>query len=637
MNARIKFSQNENLMKEQSEIFQKIEDFQKLKKKLETISKKCNINYKKIIQLEINNINKIIEKENLKKDIDNELIQKTKENLELLYKEFEKKIQELDKISKNEENNYDNGIPWPQEILEISGKEVNDETYKLDEILIWYNNIFELIKQIEKKQNIGYNKIVEIINDNSIKIIGNYILEKPIKDISINDINIMKNILNSNFINKMVNNELYKEIDILDDIINKFEERKEIENENEINRFTNIIKTKPLNSEFVLPIFKPLDLLFLFIHFTLDNKGSINENSIIPGPFLLNSKEYPYKTLHEFYDKKNVNNYYNFSIELSKSIFIELFRDDVKKINEINNMNEELFKKELQENLKSSRVSNEKKEILKTIEILLILGEKFQKKNKYNLTLNDISFLKSKDNYLKDPEICNKYPSLVYFFLNNPKIPELLIEKLNQILKNENINSLPEYLKQMSKENNSIPFFIFCLRKISSIKVIQYYDQKNIFKPIIENSIKNLIKSNLENKKKISIQIFNFILQNPPLELFNIMTNNFNLFINKIGKIEINLNENLKQIYLKYIDKIITELFEEINNNSLIIEKEFDESNEILNFIKNPSKAVYNFIRKSIEQKINENEVKYKNDFIQCFEKIIDFLKIKFHIRGIIL
>ncbi len=56
-----------------------------------------------------------------------------------MYKEFEKKIQELDKISKNEENNYDNGIPWPQEILEISGKEVNDETYKLDEILIWYN------------------------------------------------------------------------------------------------------------------------------------------------------------------------------------------------------------------------------------------------------------------------------------------------------------------------------------------------------------------------------------------------------------------------------------------------------------------------------------------------------------------
>ena len=165
-------------------------------------------------------------------------------------------------------------------------------------------------------------------------------------------------------------------------------------------------------------------------------------------------------------------------------------------------MNEELFKKELQENLKSSRVSNEKKEILKTIEILLILGEKFQKKNKYNLTLNDISFLKSKDNYLKDPEICNKFPSLVYFFLKNPKIPELLIEKLNQILKNENINSLPEYLKQISKENKSIPFFIFCLRKISSIKVIQYYDQKNIFKPIIENSIKNLIKKICKIKKK---------------------------------------------------------------------------------------------------------------------------------------
>ena len=105
------------------------------------------------------------------------------------------------------------------------------------------------------------------------------------------------------------------------------------------------------------------------------------------------------------------------------------------------------------------------------------------------------------------------------------------------------------------------------------------------------------------------------------------MTNNFNLFINKIGKIEINLNENLKQIYLKYIDKIITELFEEINDNSLIIEKEFDESNEILNFIKNPSKAVYNFIRKSIEQKINENEVKY--NLIQSFEKIINFLKNK--------
>ena len=34
MDARIKFSQNENLMKEQSEIFQKIEDFQKIKKKI---------------------------------------------------------------------------------------------------------------------------------------------------------------------------------------------------------------------------------------------------------------------------------------------------------------------------------------------------------------------------------------------------------------------------------------------------------------------------------------------------------------------------------------------------------------------------------------------------------------------------
>ena len=40
----------------------------------------------------------------------------------------------------------------------------------------------------------------------------------------------MKNILNSNFINKMINNEFFQDIFFLE--INKFEDRKEIENEN---------------------------------------------------------------------------------------------------------------------------------------------------------------------------------------------------------------------------------------------------------------------------------------------------------------------------------------------------------------------------------------------------------------------
>ena len=40
----------------------------------------------------------------------------------------------------------------------------------------------------------------------------------------------MKNILNSNFINKMINNEFFQDIFFLE--INKFEDRKDIENEN---------------------------------------------------------------------------------------------------------------------------------------------------------------------------------------------------------------------------------------------------------------------------------------------------------------------------------------------------------------------------------------------------------------------
>ncbi len=81
------------------------------------------------------------------------------------------------------------------------------------------------------------------------------------------------------------------------------------------------------------------------------------------------------------------------------------------------------------------------------------------------------------------------------------------------------------------------------------MNIIQYYDQTNIFKDVIEKSLKKLIKSNVDKKEKISIYIFNLILENPPLELLNIKTNILNKFLKSIGKFT-NLKDNLKPFYL---------------------------------------------------------------------------------------
>ena len=87
----------------------------------------------------------------------------------------------------------------------------------------------------------------------------------------------------------MIKSEIYYKIDKLDEIINSYEKREEIDNIIEIIEMNNVIKSIPLDSEFVLPEFKPIDLLFLFIHFTLNNKDEPDENSIILGPLLINN------------------------------------------------------------------------------------------------------------------------------------------------------------------------------------------------------------------------------------------------------------------------------------------------------------------------------------------------------------
>ena len=608
---------NANLEKIQIEINEKINKFKELVQKLETMKKKSNI-YEKIIENEIKNINEMayLGLEKIQKMDDTEK-QNYKEIIELKYEEYEKKINELEKISKNEDKNYNNEIPWPQEVFEnFSDKNCNSDNYELDKILLWYNDKYKIIKKIEERKELKYNEKVKLINDDSIKIIGNYILNKNSSEISIYDLNIMKNIINSEFINKMIKSDIYNKIDILDEIINSYEKREEIDNILEIFEMNNVIKSIQLDSELFLPEFKPIDFLFLFIQFSLNNKDEPDENNFILGPLLNNNFDLAFSKLIKFYKKEYVDDFSNYSLKISKYIFQELFRNE-KEINKIEEMDESSFKNELRNKIQLS-----KNPILENLEIFLIISQKLKNKNNYSLKLDDVSFLDNKICYITQPEICNKYPSLVFFFLKNPKIPELLIEKLNKF-KNKNNEKLSIDIKEKYIKNNTIPFFIYCLRKITSLNIIQYYDQTNIFKDVIEKSLKKLIKSNIDKKEKISIYIFNLILENPPLELLNINTNILNKFLKLIGK-ETNLKDNLKPFYLELIEKFIIQIIEKLNKNDNI----FDDNNfELINFLKKPSDYIYCHIKSSIDKKISDIENEFKQNLIKEIQKIVNLEK----------
>ncbi len=607
---------NANLVKIQIEINEKINKFKELVQKLETMKKKSKI-YQKIIENEIKNINEMacVGLEKIQKMDDTEK-QNYKEIIELKYEEYEKKINELEKISKNEDKNYYNEIPWPQEVFEnFSEKNCNSDNYELDKILLWYNDKYKIIKKIEERKELKYNEKVKLINDDSIKIIGNYILNKNSSEISIYDLNIMKNIINSEFINKMIKSDIYNKIDILDEIINSYEKREEIDNILEIFEMNNVIKSIQLDSELFLPEFKPIDFLFLFIQFSLNNKDEPDENNFILGPLLNNNFDLAFRKLIKFYKKEYVDDFSNYSLKISKYIFQELFRNE-KEINKIEEMDESSFKNELRKKIQLS-----KNPILENLEIFLIISQKLKNKNNYSLKLDDVSFLDNKICYITQPEICNKYPSLVFFFLKNPKIPELLIEKLNKF-KNKNNKKLSIDIKEKYIKINSIPFFIYCLRKITSLNIIQYYDQTNIFKDVIEKSLKKLIKSNVDKKEKISIYIFNLILENPPLELLNINTNILNKFLKSIGK-ETNLKDNLKPFYKELIDNFILQIIEKLNNNDNIFD-ELDKNFELIDFLKKPSDYIYSYIEKSIDKAISDVEKEFKQNLIKEIKAIVD-------------
>ena len=494
--------------------------------------------------------------------------------------------------------------------------------------LIWYSKIKEVILEIKREQNIGIKRslIPKIEQYGEIKTILDYIEFKlDDSNISFDDYNFIESHLRNLFLLK-----LYKENssnDIIDIEYINFEKQinnlisRYNTNENLYKYFCNISNDLcPFESKFnlIIPKFKPIDLIYLFISKT--SRGCKNDLLLKDFPNISNEK------LEKLLDDKD-NKYLELMIKIITILLKEKFmRDDIK----IQNYNE--IMKYIQDNEKDKFSI----QLSIALKIAMLLDKK-SSKEKENLRTDDLLFfsenIKNRYNYfITNKNIASNYPSLLFYFCKYKNKTNLLLQKI------ENEKNLQNSILNKDNYNEDIiPFWLLCLRVLSSFHIIDYDFKRINYKDSIVFYIKTILKEKVKGGKTINSKWLNLVLEDIPKEISQSSIGMYYNFFNNINNSIITDNKYLKDLIEQLIRKFHKEVIISVFNNEskLPIYIDFSDMSELQN-LKNMMIDPNNYILQQIQKELNEilkknfsniNEINELNNklktFLQNFNSIL--------------
>jgi len=244
--------------------------------------------------------------------------------------------------------------------------------------------------------------------------------------------------------------------------------------------------------------------------------------------------------------------------------------------------------------------------------------------------MNSSNILKKEKQLIEEGKNISLYsPSFIYFINNNQNFVNELFNNIN--------NSDKSIIYDLYKKRkiNYLPFWLYILRNISSLNCLEYGKKdidKNIANDIV-NKIKKKISDCLNNKKPLTSQWLNLLLDNASSEIID---QNIHLFYNFFNSLINNLNipgKIIKKIAIdqltQYFYEIIDCVFEQKLNTLLNDEINKNKDNLILNFTKDPSSYLYEKIKLKVNDKFleimeNENIYNLTKDFNDIIKSLND-------------
>ena len=562
---------------------------------------------------------------------------KSENPTEKKYKILEKNVNDFIEIIKESNYSNDDKMEIPISNIILNNSQYNSNQTKLEEIILWYSNIHHIIDHMLKEKitdKLFLKYLIQLNNDIELESIINYINEKKWNINHSDNINNYLSFYDKLIINSMLKSivlyKMFKEsIDIellshFSENINKQINPIEVSEEDYI--FGNSIANKyPFNLKIIFPEFQTKDVIYLFFKY---NKNSFSKNKIIKKFQIENN------TINSIANNA-IKEKDAFSLSSMAKYIIEIIFENcgIKYQKEKEKNFDEIIQKLLNEykgNGYIPKLINKMNRcfiFLKNIDNNLIQ----QKKIVFQPLLSDLSLLAKENkseindssNILKNsrnPKM-KINPCLVYYINEHRDIIDILINKIN--------NDKDSVLKDIKSVNiNYLPFWLYILRKISSYHCIEINKaEKKPMKIFIREETKALVKKYISKGQTISPDWINLISPKVSKEIncpiIRKIIEMFAELSKALGKI-INENKDIKEIVFDNLKKVFSEslilcldnkLEETINNFS------FDSKNILIQFIKNPSKYIYNSIKKNIRDILD------KKIFESNFIKIIDDYK----------
>lgn len=455
------------------------------------------------------------------------------------------------------------------------------ENTKLFDAIIWYSQIDKVLNEIKFNKNLI----------NNLWILNKLLKPSYSSGVSLTDLfnetllpnDHYKSILNAHMIWKLLNiNKSF--IDDPQQITNVFNSyiKRSLCDEREFQWINEISSCIPSDLSLLIPKFEPKDLIFLVVneisHSEYKNGPLFNEMQDLV--FLKDLKHLMYCNFESFYSA-------------AQSVAQIVFR-------EIISSNEEPPKN--YEDLKSvfhnfDGITETNCQIVERIQTMFAIADALDKRSEPNLLFDDLSFLKI--DCLKDQEIINQFPSLIFWFLKYKSLTDQLIVMF----------------KSYEPMPNQIPFWLLAFRIMSSFNCIEFEIQpknKNIL--IIKDKISKIVVEYLNNSinhnDPINYDWINILISEPPHEIADPNIRIFHDFFSSLMNDMNRSHEELNDIKITLMSKIVSEIIKIIllSEAPKIMANDLSKQNDINQFLISPSNFVQKKILESTYKLILTNE-----------------------------
>ena len=527
----------------------------------------------------------------------------------------------IDLSKQNTLNKEENIIDWPDCLVKHPNINETDNTNNLD-ILIWYSKIVKELKIIDSDIKKNLLKCVMKLNENQeilpiINLLMN-INNDNVTNIDPKSKQIIYGTLNAYFIFKLYKQQRTSFLWNIDEYINNFKRREEINEPYFISKVDDYLKSLEDKFMIYIPKFKKSDLLFLFINVVKNDLKGTKDYKL--GPLLsefncFNVIRGLSPLIDKFLDEENKKSCVDILDDIAKAIYMNYLKSDEKIedikthesiIQTLTKVNEECNEKIEELNQvgrdKSTEIYNQEKKIRASKIILSIMELAKLMDNKFpecKLEFDDIDFFNDKF----DSELINKYPTLFYFFIKNPLTYQqikdnFIVAYKSRKLYNDDQNEFYQYFY----------YWIFALRILSSINCIYLEQYNENFVEFISNEVKKLIKEKANKKTNFGTKWINICLDNidPLYEDSNI--NSIYKYIKRIIAYSTNVKPEFKNECISLLKKELVEVLKLVFSDSIdnFLNKGFSNPDKLTKFLIDPDSELMVEIENDVNEKYKE-------------------------------